>query len=125
MRDITPRKYNKLVSIEYPVTVVDATTKEAAPSFLTLCRAYASIKPLSGRELMNADAMEGDNIYKIEMYCNSKTARLDPRYRIRYDEPVSLRAPGDNGIRYFNVVNVNNTEERNRELVITAKEQVT
>jgi head-tail adaptor len=116
MRDVTPRKFNKLVYVESAATAQDATTKELKPANALFCRAYASIEPLTGRELLNARAVEADVTDRIQMQWSRTTAQITPRYRIRYDSPVY-------GSRYYNILTVKNIEERNRLLEIMAVEQ--
>ena len=123
MRDIQPRRFNKKVVLEKPVTIIDSTTNEAAPSYTPFCERWASIEPLAGRELMNAKAVEADSSHKITFYADSKTHQFTPRWRIRYDMPQAITGPGETTARYFHPLNINNVEERNRLFVVICKEQ--
>lgn len=121
MRDVIPRRFNKLVTVEQPVTVVDSTTNESKTSFTDLCRAWCSIEPMGGTERLNAHAVESDSTHKIGMYWNRNTNQITSRHRLRMDVPDSVNAGST--VRYFNIVNVNNIEERNRLLMLSCKEQ--
>lgn len=123
MRDVKPRSFNKIVFVEKPARTADATTNEVKQGFVQLCRRAASIDPTGGREIMNAHGVEADSSHTIRMFFDSTTAQIDPSYRLRVDIPQRLQTPGGPTSRYFNVLNCNDVQERNRLLVLMCKEQ--
>lgn len=73
---------------------------------------WACIKPLSGRELMAAQAVQSETTHSIEI-----------RYNPLFGDPetvTSLRALY--GTRIFNITGSINEDERNRMLTLSAKE---
>ena len=70
---------------------------------------WASIEPLSGRELSEARQIAAETTHRIRLrYLSS----LAPDQRIVHDS------------RTFEIVSIANVEERNREMVVLAKERV-
>ena len=70
---------------------------------------WASVEPLIGREYMAAKQLTADVSHKI---------------RIRYIKGLSPEMRIVWGTRYFEIVSIINVQERNRELVIMATEDV-
>ena len=70
---------------------------------------WASVEPLSGRELLQAQQMQADITHRVRFrYVSGVTAKM----RVAY------------GSRYFNILSVINDQERNREIVLMCKELV-
>lgn len=68
---------------------------------------YASVEPLSGRELVNAQAIESETTYRITI---RHLAGVTTEQRIKF------------GSRYFEILSVINPEERNIMLQLMCKE---
>ncbi len=74
---------------------------------------WVSIKPLSGREAVNAERMQATASHMIKcLYCGPIAASD----RFKYLDPDSGK------LRYFNVVNANNVDERSFQYEITCNE---
>jgi len=74
--------------------------------------AWAEIKPLSGVELVRAQQLVAETTHQITIRYQSALAGLKPSSRVLF------------GDRTFDVRAVLNTDERNVELVMLAREQV-
>lgn len=116
MRSINPRRFNKYVTVQKLTDTKDSTTGEFTETATTLCNRYASVEPLSGRELIQAMGVEADVTHKVSMAWDPLTATIIPKYRVRLVSTL--------GTRYFNILAVRSVEERNRLLEFTCKEQV-
>lgn len=68
---------------------------------------WASIRPLSGRELYTAQQAQSDTDHEIRIRYYSG---LDTFYRIKF------------GTRYFQILSVLNTDEHNEEMTLLCKE---
>lgn len=90
------------------LTITDQPDGTYAKSWSSEGR-HASIEPLSGRELFEAQQMKGEATHKVTM---RHYAGLTPEHRIKF-----------NG-RTFNVVGVQNIEERGTMTVAYCKESV-
>ena len=69
----------------------------------------ASIEPISGKEYFSSNTMNPEVTHKIRLRYHTG---IDPKMRIKF------------GTRYFDIQSVINFEERNRELLLMAKEAV-
>lgn len=76
---------------------------------------WASVEPLSGRELWQAQQVRPDVSHKITMRFY---AGLTPRHKLRFTDPQTST------IRTFEIDSVLNVDERNRVMTILAKEEV-
>ena len=92
------------------------TAQETTDSFgvtvetpITFATVWASIEPLSGRELFQAQQVQ---------------AEVTHRVRMRYLAGVTAKMKGYYGTREFQILSVANRDERNRELEIMCKELV-
>ena len=88
---------------------IENTFGEIVETPLTFATVWASIEPLSGRELFQAQQVQ---------------AEVTHRVRMRYLAGVTAKMTGLFGTREFQILSVINPEERNRELVLMCKEQV-
>lgn len=81
---------------------------DQATSYTTFLEGYAAITPLTGRELIAAQAANSAATHRIKMrYASGVTTAM----RVRY------------GSRYFNIVSPpRNVDERSREMVFEAEE---
>ncbi len=86
---------------------------QAIPTFTTEFKRRARIEPLSGLERIEAERTTGNVTHKITI---RYYAGLTPEYRLLED-----RAPAK---RIFNIVSVFDPDERRRDMVIMAKEDV-
>jgi SPP1 family predicted phage head-tail adaptor len=103
-----PGKYPHLVTIEAPESVQDVIGNWEL-TFAELCKAYASIEPLRGREYWAAAQMQSEITHEIKM--------RPPGVAITSACEIVF------GTRRFEIEVVRNIGERNRELVILCKEK--
>lgn len=96
----------KRVLIEQRATTQD-TFGEQVQTWTTFASAWAAIDPLSGREMLAAQAFNQEVTHSIE---------------IRYISGVNARMRINYGGRLFNINAVLNENERNRKLVLTCSE---
>jgi SPP1 family predicted phage head-tail adaptor len=84
----------------------------ASQSWTTLFSTAVAITPLSGRELVAAQAMHAEVTHKVEGTFRAEWANpvAAARFRIVF------------GTRVFNIHDVQNVEERNRDVLITVSE---
>jgi SPP1 family predicted phage head-tail adaptor len=75
-----------------------------------LFKRWAEVVQLSGRELVNAKEVHASATHRITVVSDSSIESIDTKYRIR--------AKG----RTYNIVSINNTESRDREVVILCGE---
>ena len=75
----------------------------------TFAQVWASIEPLSGRELLQAQQIQADVTHRV---------------RFRFLAGVTAKMRGLYGTRYFNILSIINTDERDREIVLMCKELV-
>ena len=70
---------------------------------------WGSIEPLSGRELLSADAVMGE---------------VNTRHRMRYDSNLTPKARLKHGTRYFDISVVRNIDDRDAEVEVLSREAV-
>lgn len=70
---------------------------------------WASIKPLTGRELFNAQQVQADVTHEIKMW---HLPGMTPKMRIRFNS------------RYFYNIHVLNPDERGEETIVICRESV-
>jgi SPP1 family predicted phage head-tail adaptor len=102
-----------LVSVQQRSATIDSVG-DVSDSWTTLFSDHAEIRPLSGRELLAAQAIQSEITHQITV-----------RYRTEYANPVSvtpLRVLF--GARVFDITAVMNLDERNREVRMMAREGV-
>lgn len=103
-------KLRKYITIEQRGTGQDAAGSQVS-TWTTVLSAYASIEPLSGRELIAAQAIHNETTHRVTM---------------RYRSEVLAKMRVNLGGRYFNILTPpRNTEERGREMVFEASEGLT
>ena len=102
-----PGKLRHLVTINRYSTAPNSISNEGTAVYTPGDTVWASIEPLSMRELVSSQEVQGVSTHRIRMRYNGNVARLD---QIQY-----------NG-RTFEVEGVLNTEERNIELVLICHE---
>lgn len=96
------------IDIEQQTTTEDTfgATTDTWSLWTTL---WASIEPLSGRELLAAQQVQADITHRV---------------RFRYVSGVTAKMRVVYGSRIFNILSVANPEERNREIVLQCRELV-
>ena len=102
-------KLRHSIAIEKKVVLRDSIGAEQI-TYEPFCLAYASIEPIGGREYFLAQQTQSAVDYK---FITRYRAGIRPDFRITW------------GTRIFNIQSVLNLEEKNIQLVIYAKEQVT
>jgi SPP1 family predicted phage head-tail adaptor len=112
MRDVPCRRFIHKVTLQLPTDTKNTTTGEFVPTYTDLCDRWASIEPMTAREIYQAHDVEADVTHRITMYADSVSRNMSTKYRIRY------------GSRFFNIFQIRNVQERNRMLEIVVKEQV-
>ncbi len=97
------------VDIQKWVADRDTTTGEVAETWITNTTEWADVRPISGRERMEAAQVKADITHAITIRYKSD---LEEKDRIKW------------GDRVFHIEGIINVDERDRELQILAKEQV-
>lgn len=85
---------------------------EEAKTYTALDTVWASVEPLTGKELLSAQQTESS---------------IDLRVRVRYSSTISTLRPKDRvvfGSRTFEILSVINPGERNAQLELMCKERV-
>lgn len=100
----------KTVSVMVPSGPEESRNQlgEPALAWTEVCKTWASIRPLSGRELWQAQQVQADVTHAVRM-----------RYRMGIDATMELDLKG----RRLKIVAVLNLEERNRTLELLCQEQ--
>ena len=101
-------------SLRHRITIQSVTETEdtfggTTEVWGTHATVWASIEPLSGRELLQAQQVQ---------------AEVTHRVRCRYVSGVTSKMRVLYGARYFNIITPINPEERNRELALMCKELI-
>lgn len=94
------------VTIQSPVQSQNETG-EVELAWVDLCSLWASVEPLTGRELLRADRVESE---------------LTHRVRLRHDSRVSSRLRIVHESRTLEIVSVANQDERNEQLEVMCRE---
>lgn len=117
MSNFRAGELDKRVVIEEPPDPTDADNiteaGEVSGSWTTFATKWASIHPLTGRELFNAQQVQADVTHKVRMWWLPGVT-TDMRLRIVNSSPT----------RYLNIEHVINLRERNEELELLCKEAV-
>lgn len=100
-------KLRHRITIFETTTTRDSTSGDMVDSTSELATVSASVIQMSGRELVNAQQVQPDATYKVNL---------------RYLADVTPDDFFTFNSRKFNILNVNNKEERNIELELLAKE---
>jgi SPP1 family predicted phage head-tail adaptor len=111
-----PGKLRHLLSILTYTPTTNAAGETIAAYTLSAQTVYGSIEPLAGRELLNAQQIVGDSTHRITTRFTEYVGRKD---RLQYE---GAYPSGNQFTRIFEVESINNTDERNIELVILAHE---
>jgi SPP1 family predicted phage head-tail adaptor len=99
-------KLRHLITFNTYSTTTDAVSNESVEVYTTVSPpVWAEIRPMAGRELLNAQEIVGDSTHKIRVRYIAGVSRKD---QITY-----------NGDTYA-IDSINNTDMRNVELVLTA-----
>ena len=100
-------KLRHRISIERAIETQDSSYNEAVLQWVLFAEVSANIIPLSGRELIRAKQVELETDTEITIrYLDG----LSPKMRIVYRG------------RFFEILNIINTEERNREIHLLCSE---
>ena len=97
------------VEVQQRTSVRDASGGESV-TWLTLTTISAGIVPLSGRERLLADQVQGDVSHRITI--RNYADGLTPKYRFKF------------GSRIFNISSIINVNERNRKMECLCNEEV-
>lgn len=114
-----------LATFERPGEVLDHFI-EGAPAQELVCRAWVSAKPLSGREVFNAQQVQSIASQKYCTIWTQDTAKIDTGCRMKFakPEPVKPDEPNhDDNFRVFQIESIVNVGERNRELEMMVVER--
>ena len=98
---------NKLIDIQYKTRVADGVGGFTETYATRFSGVFASIKPLTGIENLQANQMSMGLTHRIEMHYRGG---IRPDWRIKY------------GNRYFAIMSIINVDEANRELQLLCKE---
>lgn len=103
--------YRHSVTVEKYTSTKDAT---GAPvlTWVTHCKVMAAIYPGRGKELAQDGKLLSQGMFSIWMRYDSRTADIDHKMRIKY------------GSRIFEILDINNLEERNVKLEFVCKEEI-
>ena len=108
---ITAGALQHLVKIQVNAGVTQDALGEPIPNWVTLITRFASVEPLTGRELWTAQQVQAGVTHKIGMRGHPEFV-LSPKNRLIYHG------------RVFNVAFVRNVEEADVEIEAYCKEQV-
>lgn len=95
--------------VEIQKQVVTRTNGENVLSYVTISQRWAGFRPLSGREYIQSQQVQGEADTEITI---RYFAGLTTTHRIKW------------GNRIFDIVNIPNTDERNVEMKLLCKESV-
>lgn len=110
---ITPAgEFRQLVTLEKPVGTADATTGEPDVGYTPYCECWASLAPLTSRELVRTKAVADDTTHRITIRFRTD---IEPTWRVSWDDP--------RGHHVANITGIIETAWR-RELEIQATETV-
>lgn len=120
-------KLRKLVAIEQRDSGQDATGQQAI-TWTQVAEVYAAIEPISGRELIAAQAVQNEVTHDIAIrFLPSGLGAqyaledyFDEDYNVEISMAGSLRV--NFGGRYFNVLSVRNIDERDRVMMLRCAE---
>ncbi|KKM90813.1 hypothetical protein LCGC14_1234850 [marine sediment metagenome] len=101
-------KLRHRVTIEVLSSSQDAAGQETG-AWSTFASRWASVQPLTGKELFSARQFHADITHRVRMWYLSGVV---PKMRIAFDS------------RLFNIIYVRNADERNKELEILCVEEV-
>ena len=101
-------KRRSLVQLQ-SVTVTRDEYGDSQPNYNTFATAWASIQPLSGRELTNAQQVSSEVTHEIITFFNKS---MTPRGRVVF------------GLRTFHVESVTNPDMREKDMTMICKELV-
>ena len=101
-------KLRHRIEVQTSVETQDAYNQPTSV-WTTAVTLWGSIEPLSGRELLRADAVMGE---------------VTTRVRMRYDSNITPAARLKHGTRYFDIAAVMNREDRDAEVEVLCKEAV-
>ena len=93
-----------------------AVSGETVEGYTDGASVWASIEPLSGRELLNAQQITGESTHRVRMRFTDAITRKD---RIRFQGTYPSGAPFT---RYFEVESLNDFAERNFDLTLVCHE---
>ena len=101
-------KLRRLVSIEQPIRTADASGEMVATWSVFAANLYAEVTPLSGNEKLQAQQINASVTNKVTI---RYLPGIDPAMRVVY------------GTRNLQIVNVQNVNERDREIELLVVEQ--
>lgn len=110
MKQLTAGKMNKRVAIQ-SATGAQGATGEPTKTWSTDATVWASIEPISGREVFAAQLVVADVTHRVRMWYRSDVT-ITPEKRLLY------------GARVFEIVSAMNIDEHNAEWEILCKETV-
>jgi SPP1 family predicted phage head-tail adaptor len=97
------------LTIETPVETAESTLGQPVPAWNFFADCWAAVEPVTGNERFVSAQLLGEVTHTI---------------RMRYLPNVTIKMRAKLGTRILRFVSVLNMRERNRELVITAVEEV-
>lgn len=105
--------------LRYLVTIQQQTVARSSmgseqPTWTPFAQAWAGFEPLSGRELVAAKQVQGEETTRIRMRF---IAGLNPKMRVAFVDLIQ------NKTRIFDILGITNTEERNREITLVCVER--
>lgn len=100
-------KLRKRIEIQSNTATADAMG-QLIPTWTTLDTRFASIEPLTGRELINAQQVNAEITHKVTLRYYAANSKM----RVKY------------GTRLFEIMSVINKEERNIETQLMCKETI-
>ena len=103
-----------IVSLEQRVETTQNEFGEIEPTWSRMYYRHATVAPLSGREYIQAQAVNAEVTHQVTLRADTETLELTPKWRIGIEGTD----------RVFVVLAVRNINERSRELVVMAKEVI-
>lgn len=92
-----------------------------------LFMAFVGLRPLSGRELIDAQQVQAQVSHRAWMSWSNSASRLHPKDRFKIAKPVQenpTEPTSDANYRIFHIESVINVGERNKEIELMCKEAV-
>jgi SPP1 family predicted phage head-tail adaptor len=107
-------------ALRYRVTIQQQATSRSTmgseqPTWTTFAQTWAGFEPLSGRELLAAKQVQGEDTTRITI---RYMAGINPKMRV-----IFLDRRQSNKTRIFDITSITNTGERNREIVMLCIER--
>jgi SPP1 family predicted phage head-tail adaptor len=99
----------------------NAYNEKPPTNWQTIATVWAGIEPQTGREVFASGQVQADTTHRVTLRWHAAVANAE---RLLVHDPKAPASPGfpQGGFRVFNILDVQNLDERDRTLVLTCKE---